>query len=145
MNKHYERLVDAIDTLVINYEWKSQNDMDDGEIDFFDLDWDVQADLTRLMIEADGREVSECFLDPQQFMQDDDATCALLVMLKNPTQENRNNLTNVILNRSIKLHAKSLQTMIDESLRAQYAEFMEQLNKRLVRTGPAEYEWRKAS
>ena len=113
-DRYYDRLVEYIDDLIQNTVVFI--DEDSVELDYESLPLTVKSELTRLMIESEDREVSECFLDPSVDIIDDDVTCALLELLRNPTFESKTNLSDLILERSTQTYRIKLQQLINDRL-----------------------------
>lgn len=113
MQDHDLNLMMALDDLIASHA-KVDNEgyclcLSDPKLCAEDLN-----NLVALYLETEGRDVSECFTDPMVDMENDDVTCALLSVLKNPTTDNQLHLTSMIMKQSFNCHKKQLQKMIDE-------------------------------
>src|SRR5258707_9753534 len=113
MNKHYFRLVDHIDCM-IGENAEINDDKDNFDLQLDSLDIDDQAEIVRLYIESEDKDVSECFLDPAQDMANDDVTFALLELLKNNNKDSKERIANLLVQRSINANKKQIQKIIDE-------------------------------
>ena len=113
MNNNYRILINYIDLLVLNYN-ENANINDGYSLNFDRLNEHEMSNLTRLYIEYNDRNTSECFTYSDKSYQDDDISCALIELLKNPTYDNKEKLSDLILNRSIEIHKKEIQALIDE-------------------------------
>lgn len=84
------------------------------ELSLLDLPKSEQNELARLYIEATDREINECVLG-NDFSIDNDYTCALLSMLQEDSQENRERFAEVTSKNIIIYYTKSLQGVLDEA------------------------------
>jgi hypothetical protein len=112
MNKHYLNFINSVDRVIIQY---GQFEPDEGyNLEFDSLELEVQSELSRLLLEYEDREVSECFLDPLQEMMNDDVTCALLALLKDNSLEKKDNLATLLLKRTVYYCSRRIQDVIEE-------------------------------
>lgn len=112
MTKHYTNLINAIDRVILD---EGIFDDNDGYcLSFDELDLEYQSNLSRLLLEYEDRDVSECFLDPSQDVINDDVTCALLSVLQNNSEKNNKILSDLIVKRTISFCSKRIQKIIDE-------------------------------
>lgn len=75
---------------------------------------DEQSELARLFIESTDRDISECVYG-DDFSINNDYTCALLAMLKDDSQENRDHFAEVTRKNTIKYFEKALQSTLDDA------------------------------
>lgn len=140
-NDNYSKLVNEIDNLIHDKATFS----DGYELSLDKLEEDELSQLAYLCIENDNREnVSECFLDPSQDEVNDDVTCALISLLKNNSKENKETLTDLIIQRSINCYKDFIQELIDKRCEDLTEDYMDEHGFKAVmddQTGC--YEWRR--
>ncbi|HHF7350861.1 TPA: hypothetical protein ACPSKZ_000711 [Legionella anisa] len=84
------------------------------ELNLHDLPSDEQNELARLYIESTDRDTAECVYG-NDFSPNNEYTCALLAMLQNDSQENREKFAEVTRKNIIIYYEKSLQNLLDEA------------------------------
>ena len=73
-----------------------------------------QNELVRLYLEENDRDLSECIYG-NDFSIENDYTCALLKMLQNDSQENRDNFAGITRKNIITYYMKTLQDTLDDA------------------------------
>lgn len=130
VDRNYSKLVNEIDYII---DTSGIDYLDeDAEIDFQNLDRDTQSELSGLMFQSDGEEAFESILD-------EDIRSAFLKILHFDSQDNREDLASLIIDKSISVNSNKLQRLINERLLSKIEDIMDSDGLRLVRTGPHDY------
>ncbi|WP_045099304.1 hypothetical protein [Legionella micdadei] len=87
---------------------------DQYELSLSDLPESSLNELARLYIEHTNREVNEC-INGDDFSINNDFTCALLAMLQDDSQENRERFAEVTRKNILTYYKESLQKVLDEA------------------------------
>lgn len=87
---------------------------DEFELSLYNLPDYEQNELARLLIEQNGREITEC-VNGNDFSIDNEYTCALLSMLKNDTKETRESFAEVTRKNIVIYFADSLQEILNDA------------------------------
>jgi hypothetical protein len=108
---HEKRLFNFADELVAHYGKLVQ--------DQYELSLDMLPDfekneLTRLYLEYTDRDLTEC-VNGNDLSIDNDYTCAVLAMLKDDCQQNRDTLATIMQKNIISYYAESLQELLNSS------------------------------
>jgi hypothetical protein len=126
----FRKLIIAIDEVIQdNVEFI---DNETVNLSYENLERETQSELCRLFIESEDREVSECFLDPTSDIINDDVTCALMALLKENSDENKLELSELILSRTIDTYSVKLQKLIDERLQFCLSDLLYERNTSLM-------------
>ncbi len=85
----------------------------------YELDLDMlaefeQNELVRLYIETIDRDMSECVYG-NDFSIDNDYSCAIVNLLQDDCQQNRDALSTVVRNNILKYYAETLQKLINDA------------------------------
>lgn len=142
MNNNYSSLVRATDNVIRDYATYCKDDQQ-KTLSFDSLSLYDQSNLSRAYIEWIDRDVYECFFNPTQNMQEDEVTCALLSLLKDPTKENKDNLSELILCRAASAYRNQIQELIDERCAVLTADDMEEHGLYRVQIDETDYGWRR--
>lgn len=142
MNNNYSSLVRAADDVIRDYAKYCKVDHQ-LTLSFEDLSICDQSTLSKAYIEWIDRDVYECFFTPTQSMKEDDVTCALLSLLANPSKENKEALTELILSRAATAYSSQIQELIDERCAELTALEMEEHGLHFVQIDETDYQWRK--
>lgn len=108
---HQKNLSNYAEELVAHY---AKYECEQYELSLFDLPESEQNELARLYMEATDRETGEC-VHGNDFSIENNYTCALLAMLKDDSQENREKFAEVTRKNIIVYYKNSLQELIDDS------------------------------
>lgn len=108
---HHRNLSNYAEELVSHY---AKYNSDSFTLFLSDLPEDEQNKLAALYMEATDRETGEC-VHGDDFSIDNDYTCALLKMLQDDNQQNRENFAEVTRKNIIIYYQQSLQSVLDEA------------------------------
>lgn len=108
---HEKRLFNFTDELVANYA-KFVNDQ--YQLPINTLPDFEQNELARLYLEYTDRDLTEC-VNGNDLSIDNDYTCALLNMLRDDCQQNRDALANIMRKNIVAYYANSLQDLLNSS------------------------------
>lgn len=118
---HQQRLNSYIDDLILD---KAKRKSDGYYLSIDNLDDDELGQLAYLLLECDDRDTTECFYEADQFSIDDNITCALLNLLKEDSDENREELASLIRHNTIKKYSKRIESLLDEHCNDMYVSEM---------------------
>ena len=108
---HNKNLHTYVENLVSDY---STYDGSTYNLFFHDLPTEEQGELARLYLETTDRETTEC-VHGNDFSIDNNYTCALLALLKEDTQENKERFAEVTRNNVITHYEDILQKIINQA------------------------------
>lgn len=108
---HEKRLFNYTDELVANYGKLIQ---DEYKLPLETLPEFEQNELARLYLEYTDRDLTEC-VNGNDLSIDNEYTCALLNMLKDDCQKNRDALSSIMRKNIISYYAESLQDLLNTS------------------------------
>lgn len=108
---HQQNLTRFLNDLVSNFGNRNNGALD---LPLADLPKEEQHELARLYLEANGRDITEC-VNGDDFSIDNDYTTALLVMLQDASEKNRQAFANVVLANVVKYYASTFQALLDQA------------------------------
>lgn len=108
---HEKNLFNFLDELVAHY---AKYDTDRYELTLDMLPEFQKNELARLYIEYTDRDLTEC-VNGNDLSIDNEYTCAVLRVLKEDSQKNRDALSSIIRTNIISYYSESLQDLIDSS------------------------------
>jgi len=117
---HKINLSNYAEELVAHY---AKFEGDQYELFLSDLPESSQNELAWLYLESTNREVNEC-VHGNDFAIDNDYTCALLAMLQDDSQENRERFAEVTRKNILTYYRESLQSVIDDACYVYYQNIM---------------------
>lgn len=106
---------------LVAYYAKYQRDY--YELALSDIPESSQNELARLYIESTNREVGECVYG-DDFSINNEFTCALLAMLQDDTQENRERFAEATRKNVLTYYKESLQKVLDEACESYFNNMM---------------------
>jgi hypothetical protein len=116
---HQRNLSNYAEELVAHY---AKYECEQYLLSLHDLPESEQKELTRLYMESTDRETGEC-VHGNDFSINNEYTCALLFMLQDDSQENRNKFAEVTRKNIISYYKLSLQEILDSAC-SQYLQNM---------------------
>lgn len=143
MTNHYKNLINYIDDLILD---KAEKTPEGYFLQVDDLDDDELGNLANLFLEYDDRDTSDCFQEADKYAIDDNITCALLNMLKDNSEEAKQNFSELVRQNTIKRYRNRMQEYINERCGDVESDVMadEGLYKYQDRS-TGEFHWRKSA
>lgn len=137
---HKRNLSDYAEELVAHYA-KFNNEQ--YELSLKTLPESEQNELVRLYMEATDRDTGEC-VHGNDFSIDNDYTCALLAMLKDDSQDNREKFAEITRRNILTYYRLALQEVLDDACHNYYHAMMNEQGYYAHRSmSNGEIEWSK--